>query len=175
MRRVVSLVLTLMLPLAAPLALGGCDLHPLYGNRDKAGDAVFNDFARTKIDTIADRQGQLLRNALLDRLNYSGEPERPTFELKIALSEHQTNILVRSDEIATAANLTSIADYELIDIASKRVLTSGRSTSINRFDILRSPYSTVVSTQDARQRAAQQIAEDIRTRLGIYFNSARKR
>ncbi len=82
---------------------------------------------------------------------------------------------MRSDEIPTAANLTSTADYELIDIASKRVLTSGRSTSINRFDILRSPYSTVVANQDAQRRAAGQIAEDIRTRIGIYFNSAKNR
>jgi len=158
-----------------PLLAGGCDLQPLYGNRDKAGDAVFNDFAATKVDTIADRPGQLLRNELLDRLNYHGEPARPVYELKIKLTEQKQDILVRSDEIATAANLTSIADYELIDIATKRVLTSGRATSINRFDVLRSPYSTVVSTEDAQHRAAAQIAEDIRTRLGIYFNSARKR
>lgn len=169
--RIARLALVLLLPLLA----AACDLQPLYGNRNKPGDAVTADFAQTKIDTIADRPGQLLRNELLDRLNYRGEPERATYELKIKLTEQQTNILVRSDEIATAANLTSIADYELIDITSKRVLTSGRSTSINRFDILRSPYSTVVSTEDARHRAAQQIAEDIRTRLGIYFNSARNR
>jgi LPS-assembly lipoprotein len=169
--RALSIALAVLLPLLA----GACDLQPLYGNRDKAGDAVFNDYAQTKIDTIADRPGQLLRNELLDRMNYRGEPGKPAYELKIKLTENQQNILVRSDEIATAANLTSIADYELIDIATKRVLTSGRSTSINRVNVLRSPYSTVVSSEDAQRRAAQQIAEDIRTRLGIYFTSARKR
>lgn len=167
--------LSIALALLLPLFVAACDLQPLYGNRDKPGDAVFNDFAQTKIDTIADRPGQLLRNELLDRMNYRGEPVKPAYELKIKLTEDQQNILVRKDEIATAANLTSIADYQLIDIATKRVLTSGRSTSINRVNILRSPYSTVVSSEDAQKRAAQQIAEDIRTRLGIYFNSAKKR
>lgn len=167
--------LSLFIAVVLPLLAGACDFQPLYGNRVKAGDAVTTDFAATKIDTIAERSGQLLRNELLDRMNYRGEPAKPTYELKIKLSETQTGILVRSDEIATASNLTSIADYELIDIASKRVLTSGRSTAINRFDILRSPYSTVVSTQDAQKRAAGQIAEDIRTRIGIYFNSAKNR
>ncbi|MEO8560245.1 MAG: hypothetical protein ABI439_14335 [Rhodospirillales bacterium] len=157
------------------LLVAACDLQPLYGNRDKPGDAVFNDFAQTKVDTIPDRAGQLLRNELLDRINFRGEPSKPTYELKIKLTETQQNILVRSDEIATATNVSSVADYELIDIATKRVLTSGRSISINRVNILRSPYATVVSSEDARQRAAQQIAEDIRTRIGIYFNSARKR
>ena len=170
-----KILIAVLLPLLAPLVLSGCDFQPLYGNRDKAGDAVFNDFAQTKIDTIADRSGQLLRNELLDRMNYRGEPVKPAYELKIRLTENTQNILVRSDEIPTAANVTSIADYELIDIATKRVLTSGRSTSINRVNILRSPYSTVVSSEDAQRRAAAQIAEDIRTRIGIYFNSARKR
>jgi LPS-assembly lipoprotein len=166
------LALALLLPL---LTLAGCDFQPLYGNRATPGDAVTGDFAATQIDTIADRQGQLLRNELLDRLNYRGEPTKPNYELKIKLTEVEQQILVRSDEVATAINLTSIADYELIDITSKRVLTSGRSTSINRYNILRSPYATVVSKEDAQKRAGQQIAEDLRTRLGVYFNSAKNR
>src|SRR6185369_4954340 len=112
-----KILIAVLLPLLAPLVLSGCDFQPLYGNRDKAGDAVFNDFAQTKINTIADRSGQLLRNELLDRMNYRGEPVKPAYELKIRLTENTQNILVRSDEIPTAANVTSIADYELIDIA----------------------------------------------------------
>ena len=166
---------SILIALLLPLLLAACDFQPLYGNRDKSGDAVFNDFAATKIDTIADRPGQLLRNELLDRMNYRGEPRQPLYELKIKLIEDQKNILVRKDEIPTAANLTSVADYQLIEIATKRVLTSGRATSINRVDILRSPYATVVASEDAQKRAAAQLAEDIRTRIGIYFNSARKR
>lgn len=163
----------LLLSLALPALLAACGFEPLYGNQQKPGDAVYNEFFQTKIDTIKDRNGQLLRNELLDRLNYQGEPARPAFELKVKLDESRQDILVRSDEIATAANLTWTADYELSETVNKHVLTSGTVKSINRFNELRSPYATIASEQDARRRAARQIAEELRTRLAIYFNAHR--
>jgi hypothetical protein len=38
---------------------------------------------------------------------------------------------------------------------------------------LASPYATLSSAEDARRRAAKQLAEDIRARLAVYFTSAK--
>lgn len=163
------------LSLLALLPLTACGFEPLYGNRTASGDAVFNDFHQVKVATIPERSGQMLRNELLDRLNYQGEPAQPLYELKVSLKEEQKEVLVRSDQVATATDMTLSARYELVERASGKVLTSGTPVAIMRFNVLASPYATISSAEDARRRAAKQLAEDIRARLGVYFNSARGR
>lgn len=160
-----------LLALALPL-LAACGFEPLYGNRDADGNAAFNEFHQTKVATIAERPGQVLRNELLDRLNYRGEPAKPVYELRVELKEEQREVLVRSDEVATATDLTMTASWRLLNAADGKVLNTGTTRSINRFNVLASPYATIASTEDARRRAARQIAEDIRVRLAIYFRNA---
>ena len=155
----------------APLA--ACGFEPLYGNRDAPGDAVFNDFHQIKIATIPERTGQMLRNELLDKLNYRGEPSQPRYELKVSVKEERRDVLVRSDELATAADLTLTASYELVDRSNNAVLAKGSPRSINRYNVLASPYATIASAEDARRRASRQLAEDIRTRLAVYFTAAK--
>lgn len=162
-------ILALLPPL---LLVASCGFEPLYGNRDAPGDAVFNDFHQIKIATIPERTGQMLRNELLDKLNYRGEPSQPRYELKVSVKEERRDVLVRSDELATAADLTLIATYELLDRAnSNAVVAKGAPRSINRYNVLASPYATLNSAEDARRRAAKQLAEDIRARLAVYFSS----
>ncbi len=161
------------LSILAVLPVAACGFEPLYGNRDAPGDAVFNDFHQIKIATIPERSGQMLRNELLDRLNYRGEPSQPRYELKVTLKEEQREVLVRSDQLATATDLTLTASYELVDRASNAVLAKGTPRSINRFNVLASPYATLNSAEDARRRAAKQLAEDIRARLAVYFTAAK--
>ena len=164
----------LLLAIAAlSLLAGGCGFEPLYANRGRPGNSAQNDLHATKIATIADRTGQMLRNELIDRINVGGEPRQPVYELKIKLRENEEKLLVRKDEVATASNLTLYADYQLTEIGSGKVLTSGTARSVARYDILRSQYGTIAAEQDARARVVRQIAEDIRTRVGIYFNAAR--
>lgn len=166
LRRAV-MALIFMLPLAA------CGFEPLYGNRQQAGDAAFNDFHQIKIATIPERGGQMLRNELVDRMNYRGEPSQPLYELRVSLKEEKRDVFVRSDEVATAVDITLTADYELVDRRNGTILTRGNPRSVNRYNVLASPYATLTSADDARRRAAKQLAEDIRTRLGIYFTNAK--
>ena len=62
---------------AGLLSLCACDWHPLYGgvspgNHESAG--VSADLSEVRVDTIADRAGQIMRNELIDRLQAEGVP-----------------------------------------------------------------------------------------------------
>jgi hypothetical protein len=48
------------------------------------------------------------------------------------------------------------------------VLSGGVRTN-SSYDVGDSPYSMIVANNDARTRAAQEIAADIRTRVVLYF------
>jgi hypothetical protein len=45
----------------------------------------------------------------------------------------------------------------------------GRQTTIPSFNILRDEVATLSAEQDARQRALRALSDDIRLRLGLYF------
>jgi LPS-assembly lipoprotein len=154
------------------LALGGCGFHPLYGTRSD-GQSAPAQLAQVRIQPIADRTGQLLYNKLRDRLNPRGKPGDPVYLLQIALQERQERLLVESDETATRINLTLRADYQLKQIGTGEVLDSGVSQTVISFDLLGSEFqfATLSSEADVRDRATEQLSEDISTRLAIYFSS----
>ena len=52
-------------------SLGACGFHPLYGDRS-IGAVSTVDLAAVQIDLIRDREGQMLRNELLDRFQPRG-------------------------------------------------------------------------------------------------------
>lgn len=154
--------------LLAALALAACGFQPLYGPRDAS--TTSDQLAAVKVELIADRLGQQVRNYLLDRMSPRGEPKAPRYRLAVELSESLQELGFRKDETATRANLVVTADYALIKVGEKKPLLKGISQSANSFNIVNSDYATLVAENDARKRAARRLSDEITTRLAIYFN-----
>lgn len=159
------------LVLAAALVLSGCGYQPLYGPGAAANTA--EELSAVRINLVEDRLGQMLRNNLVFRMNQEGQPQAPEYELSVRLQESRQNLALRRDETATRANLIVRAYYELRLVGQERPLFTGRSQSVNSFNIVRSEFATLSAERDARERAAQQLSDDITTRLAIFFNSRR--
>ena len=51
----------------------------------------------------------------------------------------------------------------------------GTETTVSGYDVVASPYATLVAQQDAQKFGAREIADRIRIDLGVYFakNSSR--
>lgn len=156
--------------LAAMAGLAACGYKPLYGQKG----AIRRHMGQVKIDPIASRQGQILRNALLDRINPDGAPGAAPYRLKINYSESLSQVAIRRDEAATRANLRISVNFELRENASGVVVFRGRSRRTSSYNIVTSDYANVVARRAAQRRAADLIAEDIATRLALYFNRVRK-
>jgi LPS-assembly lipoprotein len=155
---------------AAAILLTGCGFQPLYRERPEDG-AVAADLASVRIEPLRDRVGQQMHNFLRDRLNPRGQPAAPGYRLTLQLTESLSELGVRRDETATRANLRMQAQFALLSYVDKIPLLTGRSTSTTSYDILENPFATTVSEGNARERALREIADDIRTRLAIYFNN----
>ncbi|MCW5747393.1 MAG: hypothetical protein KIT36_14490 [Alphaproteobacteria bacterium] len=157
------------------LALAGCGFEPMYGERtgtppagSPADSGVQSDMLGTRVATIADRVGQVLRNHLVDRLNPQGEPAQPVYYLVVRLHEEKESVLTRSDEFSTATNLRLIADYDVRD-PQGNILNTGYSRVVTRYNTLRSQYATIAAEDNARERAARELAEDIRVKLAVFY------
>ncbi|MBC7324785.1 MAG: hypothetical protein H5T99_05675, partial [Moorella sp. (in: Bacteria)] len=79
------------------LQLTACGFTPLYGARGPAETAETKaGLSRTYIESIPEREGQYLRNALMDRLYLDGRPEHPLYTLTV----------LRIQEIRTDLDIT---------------------------------------------------------------------
>ena len=85
----------------------------------------------------------------------------------MALTETRENLFLEKDETATRANLTLKASFILRRLDDSSVLVTGSSRSVTSYDILSSPFATEVSKEDARERCARAISDDMRTRLAL--------
>ena len=62
----------------------------------------------------------------------------------------------------------------LVLASTGQQLTSGTSVSINSYNILSNEFATFSAEQDARERGLREIADDIKVRLAIFFQRARR-
>lgn len=153
--------------LALCLELAACGFHPMYGRA--TGPAL----ASIYVEPVAERDGFELRNSLIDALQTDGEEHGKAYHLKVVLNESAQGIALQNDATITRYNNVLTARYMLYD-AQDNVLTSGTQTQMSAYNVVQSPYATLVASQDSSKRAAQDIAERIHLDLGVWFRQHKK-
>lgn len=160
--------LRLLLLCLLPLVLAGCGYQPLYG-QNRSGQAVRSHLAAVAVDPIEDRVGQLLRNALEDRINRAGGvTAQKHYGLSIELSESSTGIAIQKDATASRSNLQLTATFVLR--GNGQTLWSERSQATVAYNILDNQYATIMAERDARERAVVRLADDIAERVGVFLS-----
>ena len=154
--------------LALCLLTAGCGFRPLYGHSNLAPE-----MASIFVEPIADRDGFELRNTLIDLLHADGESAGKAYRLKITLNENSQGIALQNDATITRYNTTLDARYTLSD-ARGNMLTTGTQTELSAYNVVNSPYATLVAAQDSTKRAAQDMAQRIQLDLGVWFRQHRK-
>ena len=157
--------------LALALASGGCGFHPLYGEiGNKPGaQAIFDSIY---VDPIpVERLGYQLRNNLIQALQGTAKPDAAIYRLKVNTTQGTEGIAVEPDASVTRYNFNLVARYELSNIHTGAVLDSGTETTLSEYDVVSSPYSTLVAQQAAQQRATEDIANRIRIDLAVFFHN----
>ncbi len=156
--------------LAAVVAAGllaACGFQPLYGG-GKRGPAT-TEMASIRIEPIADRSGQILRNHLLDGLNPYGRPAQPAYFLRITLNDSSSGIAVRKSEFPTRTSLRIGAVYTLTRADTGASIFSASSSIEGGYNILNSEFATLAAEQDVRERVLREVALDIEARLAVFF------
>jgi LPS-assembly lipoprotein len=156
------------------LSLGACGFHPLYAsppgaNGDAVGQGMTQYYSQVLVEPIQGRQGVHLRNQLMDVLTPGGTPSNAAYRLSIRLEEQKEGLAIQTDTRITRYNYNLTAKYELKDAVSGQILDRGISRSIAPYNVVDSQFATLSAERDAQERAAREVGEDIRTRLGLYF------
>lgn len=159
--------------LAVVLLTASCGFRPLYApsGSDSAEEQVFafDVFRKIHIGLIKDREGQFLRNELLRLLQPSGRAQIVEYNLGIQLAESKASLAVRQSSDATRANLSISAFYSLASLETNTLVASGSLKSTSGYNIFESEFQTLSAEKSARERALNDVAQQIRLRLATEF------
>jgi LPS-assembly lipoprotein len=152
--------------------LGGCGseagFRPLYGTT-ASGIALDQKMAQVHVAPIPSRVGQRIRNELIFQNTGGGTPAPPLYNLEIAITEavSSTLVLTTGESLSQVYNLN--ASFKLVSVKDKKVLIQGTSYGRAGFERFTSIYSNVRAREDAENRAAKTISDDLKARLSAFL------
>ncbi len=118
------------------------------------------------------RVGIQIRNALAFKLYGSATGMPPTHRLDIRFTTSRSSLLVSTATgLPTSENYGIDAQYNLIDVATNKSVMTGTTFSRVSYDIPGSyqRFARQRAVRDAEDRASNEIAENITTRLAAFF------
>lgn len=148
------------------LTLSACGFQPLYSPSLQ----TTQDMADVKIAIISDRDGQVLRNHLLDLLNPYGPSGKPRYTLSTKLTTAVREVGVRRDATTSRKELVATATIQLLENKTNKIVLTKTLVSINTYSVKETNYYTNVVTQDyGKEEALHSLAYKIQLALGEYF------
>jgi LPS-assembly lipoprotein len=143
----------------------GCaSYRPLYG-KGPSGEGVTSSLAAVAVPEQPTRSAQLVRNELLNSMGSA--PAK--FSLKLLVTEKTVDVSTLSASNLRRKRFNLVVHYELVNISSGAVSSSGDSFSNVSFDTVRQPIADLQAANNAMERAAQEVGQDLRQRVAAYF------
>jgi LPS-assembly lipoprotein len=163
-------VLCLALALGLPLWLTACGFEPMYGANSKGAEAVAVALPNIDISNIPDRDGQYLRNLLIDRLYTSGRPDAAPYTLNFSkLQKNIVDLGIQKDATATRAQMQITAHMDLIDKSTGKAVLQRDLKTVGAYNLLDDQLSTLMSQQNITESILQEMRDDAVTDLSLYF------
>ena len=168
-----------LLTVAALAALTAGCFQPMYAEHADGTPALREKLMGVELPPIdkpnASREARLgveIRNALAFKLygNATGMP--PTHRLVIRFTTSRTSLMTDPNTaLPTSENYGIDAQYNLIELTSNKSVMTGSTFSRVSYDIPGSiqRFARTRAFRDAEDRAAQEITENIQTRLASFF------
>lgn len=158
---------------ALSIILMGCGFEPMYGSSTHGSygqQATEDQLSTVFIANIPDRDGQYLRNALIDTITPHGVPIYPKYELTLSpLNERKIDLDVTIESETTRAQLQISTTMTLRNKESGETLLSRSLYAANSYNVLGSQFTTIVSRDDARTAILDDLARQAQTQLSLYF------
>jgi len=168
-----------LVAVAALAALTAGCFQPMYAEHSDGTPALRDKLMGVELPPVdkpnASREARLgveIRNALAFKLygNATGMP--PTHRLVLRFSTSRSSLMVDPNTaLPSSENYGVDAQYNLIEIASNKSVMTGTTFSRVSYDIpgQLQRFARARAVRDAEDRAAQEIAENIQTRLASFF------
>lgn len=163
-----SLFKTIITCLCLAVSLSACGFESMYTAQNQGIAQGLK--SSIEVDNIPDRDGQYLRNLLVDRLYTAGRPAEPRYQLKFSpLAKEVVNIGVQKDATATRAQMQIVTKMQLVEKNTGTVLLERNLRTVGAHNLLDNQLATLVSQQNITEGILQELSDDIMTELSLYF------
>ena len=152
-------------PLALLAVLGGCGLQPMYAGGGSG--AVAQGLAAIDVPPIEGRAGWLVRNALHERLGQSGDAANPRYRLDVLLDDQLEGLGLLTGETIGRERRRLRARYQLVDLATGRIVVDATAGSDAGIDVVSSEFATIAAEQTALENLSREVADRIVTRVTV--------
>jgi LPS-assembly lipoprotein len=158
----------------------GC-FQPMYAAHSDGTPALRDKLMTVEIPPIdkpnASQEARLgveIRNALAFKLYGAATGAPPLYRLVIRFTSTRSSLIVNLNTgLPSTENYGIDAQYNLVEIATNKSVMTGTTFSHVSYDIPGSyqRFARTRAIRDAEDRAAQEVATNIETRLASYFFS----
>jgi LPS-assembly lipoprotein len=167
------------LAVAALAALTAGCFQPMYAEHANGTPALREKLMGVELPPVdkpnASREARIgveIRNALAFKLYGSATGMPPTHRLVLRFNTSRSSLIIDPNTaLPSSENYGIDAQYNLIEIASNKSVMTGTTFSRVSYDMPGSyqRFARSRAFRDAEDRAAQEIAENIQTRLAAFF------
>lgn len=157
--------LSVVLLVGLGLALSACSHRPLYG-RTEGNAAVASQLSDVAVEQQHNRAGQLVRNELISGFGSSGGSK---YLLKLVAVEKTDSVSSVASNVVDRHRYRLTVTYQLIAAGSGEELAGGKSFSNVSYDTVQEPVADLQAAENARDRAARELAQDLRLRISAFF------
>lgn len=165
MNRLPKPALTAALLGLAATPLGGCGLQPLYAGGGQG--EIARGLAAVEVPPIEGKAGWLVRNALNDRLAAAGRAGAPAYRLDVRLNDRLEGFGLLADDTIGRERRTLRARYQLVDLASGKIVYDATAGADAGIDVVSSEYATIAAEQTALENLSKEVADRIVTALAL--------
>jgi LPS-assembly lipoprotein len=170
-----------LLAVAALAALTAGCFQPMYAERTDGSPGLREKLMGIDLPPIAKanasreaRIGVEVRNALAFKLYGTATGMPPTHRLEIRFTTNKSSLIVDPNTgLPSSENYGIDAQYNLIEVVTNKSVMTGTTFSRVSYDMPGSyqRFSRNRAVRDAEDRAANEIAENITTRLASFFTA----
>jgi hypothetical protein len=153
------------------LLLSSCGFHPLY---KEDSQEIKHHLTHIKIQTIPNREGQILHNQLSTLLTPHGAAAHPLYTLSTTLIFATRGVAIQKDATASQEAVDLTFKIILTDFKTGDVLYSTSETlSVDYVVSFTAPYSNLVEEKSAKRRLVDEAAQSIRLHLASFFSKSK--
>jgi len=170
-----------LLAVAALAALTAGCFQPMYAEHADGTPGLREKLRRVEGPPVdknnASREARIqveIRNALAFKLYGTATGMPPTHRLVLRFTTTRSSLMIdQTTALPTSENYGIDAQYNLVEIATNKSVMTGSTFSRVSYDIpgQLQRFARARAFRDAEDRAAQEIAENIQTRLASFFTA----
>ncbi len=149
--------------------LAACGFQPLYGVSSGKGKTTSTELAKIEIGSIPERNGQYLRQQLIDRMQPHGLQTPARYLLSVNTIEVKGDQTIAKDATVTRSFIRHVANYQLRNQKTGKTVIERSLVASNSYNNLFSEFGTLVTENDARTRNLEDLADRIAQQISVYL------